>query len=188
MLEELESVNRELKSFAYIISHDLKAPLRAISSLANWLAMDYNDKLDEDGQEMFNLLSGRVERMHNLIDGVLQYSRAGRIREKKVDIDLNELLAEVLEMIAPSENIKIIVKNKLPTIWNEQTRIEQVLLNLLNNAIKYMDKPIGKIKIDCVEADGFWQFSIADNGPGIEEKYFDKIFQIFQSLAPRDKV
>ena len=91
-------------------------------------------------------------------------------------------------MIAPPENIKIIVKNKLPTIRDEQTRIEQVLLDLLNNAIKYMDKPQGKIKIDCVEADDFWQFSIADNGPGIEEKYFDKIFQIFQSLAPRDEV
>lgn len=187
-LKELESANQELKDFAYIVSHDLKAPLRAINSLGNWISSDYADKFDEDGKEQMVLLLGRVKRMHNLIDGILQYSRVGRIREKMVNVDLNKLVAEVIDAIAPPENIEIKVENKLPSIICEKTRIEQVFQNLLNNAVKFMNKPKGEIKINCVENDSYWKFSVADNGPGIEEKYFEKIFLIFQTLSPRDEV
>ena len=187
LLKEVESINQELKDFAYIVSHDLKAPLRGIKSLVDWLSADYADKLDENGKEQMNLLLSRVQRMHNLIDGVLQYSRVGRVNEENVQIDLNELVPDVIDMIAPPQNIKITVENQLPVIEGEQTRIMQVFQNLLSNAVKYMDKPQGQIKIICVEDDGFWKFGIADNGPGIEEKYFTKIFQIFQTLAPRDE-
>jgi PAS domain S-box-containing protein len=187
LLQQVESVNNELKDFAYIVSHDLKAPLRGIKTLADWISTDYADKLDEDGREQMNLLSNRVQRMHNLIDGVLQYSRVGREKVKQVRVNLNVLVSEVIEMIAPPENIEITVENEMPEVECGETRIMQVFQNLLSNAVKYMDKPQGQITIGCVEENGFWKFSVADNGPGIEEKYFEKIFQIFQTLSPRDE-
>jgi PAS domain S-box-containing protein len=185
--QEVENANQELKDFAYIISHDLKAPLRGIKTVANWISTDYADKLDENGRKQIDSLLNRVQRMHNLIDGVLQYSRVGRIKEETVQVNLNELVPAVIDMLAPPENITITIENELPTIECEQTRIMQVFQNLLSNAVKYMDKPKGQIKVDCVEEDGFWKFSVADNGPGIEEKHFEKIFKIFQTLAPRDE-
>jgi signal transduction histidine kinase len=186
LLETIEKTNEELKDFAYIISHDLKAPLRGISTLTEWIINDYMDKLDEDGKEQMKLLSSRVDRMHNLIEGVLQYSRVGRAEEQYVESNLNELVPEVIDMISPPENIEIITENELPTVRCEQTRILQVFQNLLSNAIKYMDKPDGHIKIGCREDNNVWVFSVADNGPGIDEKYFKKIFQIFQTLSARD--
>ena len=165
----------------------MKAPLRGIRTLTDWISTDYADKLDEKGKEQMDLLSGRVDRMRNLIDGVLQYSRVGRVQEKMAQINLKELVPEVIDMVAPPENIEIIVENELPVVVCEQTRIIQLFQNLLSNAVKYMDKPDGQIKVGCVEEDGFWKFSVADNGPGIEEKYFEKIFQMFQTLSPRDE-
>ncbi len=187
LLEEVESVNRELKDFAYIVSHDLKAPLRGIKTLTDWLAADYADKLDDNGKEQMNLLLSRVQRMHNLVDGVLQYSRVGRIEEEKVKVNLNHLVAEVIDTVAPPENIGIIIQNQLPEIECEQTRITQIFQNLLSNAVKYMDKPKGLIKIGCIEESDFWKFSVADNGPGIEDKHFERVFRIFQTLSPRDE-
>jgi signal transduction histidine kinase len=187
VLKELENTNQELKDFAYIVSHDLKAPLRAISSLATWLIADYSDKLDEEGREQMDLLMGRVNRMHRLIEAILQYSRVGRIREEKEWVDLDKLVAEVIDLLVPPENIKIKVQDKLPSLFFERTRIQQVFQNLLSNAVKYMDKPQGEVRINCIEVGDCWTFRVSDNGPGIEERYYDKIFQIFQTLSPRDE-
>jgi PAS domain S-box-containing protein len=188
LLKEVESANRELKDFAYVVSHDLKAPLRGIKTLSEWISTDYTDKLDEQGKEQMKLLVGRVDRMQNLIDGILQYSRVGRIKENRAVVNLNKTFADVIDMLAAPENITITIENELPIIQCEPTRITQVFQNLLSNAVKYMDKPQGQIKVGCVEDNGFWKFSVADNGPGIEEKHFEKIFQLFQTLAPRDNV
>ncbi len=185
---ELRNVNKELNDFASIVSHDLKAPLRAIRSLANWLAVDYADKFDAEGKEQINLLVNRVKRMHDLINGVLQYSRVGRIKEKIEIMDLNEVIQEVIDMIAPPKHIRIHIEKSLPTIHFERTRITQVFQNLLSNSVKYMDKPQGIITIRYVEFDGSIKFSIADNGPGIAEKHFSKIFKIFQTLNPKDEI
>jgi two-component system sensor kinase FixL len=187
LLGQLASANQELKDFAYVVSHDLKAPLRGIKTIADWITTDYGDKLDSDGKEQLSLLSNRVDRMHNLIDGILQYSRIGRVEEEKVEINLNELVPEVIDMLAPPAHITIAVENKLPTIMSETTRMTQVFQNLMSNAVKYMDKPKGQIKVGCVEDGDFWKFNVTDNGPGIEEKHFEKIFKIFQTLAPRDE-
>jgi PAS domain S-box-containing protein len=187
LFDEVESINQELKDFAYIVSHDLKAPLRGIKTLADWLVTDYADKLDDNGREQMNLLLSRVQRMHNLIDGVLQYSKVGRVKEEKGKVNLNDLVSEVIDTVAPPENIEITVESELPVIECEETRIIQVFQNLLSNAIKYMDKPRGHIRIGCVEENGFWNFSVADNGPGIEEKHFERIFRIFQTLSSRDE-
>ncbi|OQX96485.1 hypothetical protein B6I21_00935 [candidate division KSB1 bacterium 4572_119] len=186
--EEMAAINQDLKEFAYIVSHDLKAPLRAISSLVDWLACDYKDKFNEKGKELLNLLLGRVKRMHDLIEGILRYSRVGRVKEEKVNIDLNLLVPDVIELVDVPDNIEVKIKGDFPKLVAEKTRIEQVFQNLISNAIKYMDKPKGLIQIACKKKEDFWEFSIADNGPGIEEKHFKKIFQIFQTLAPRDEI
>jgi signal transduction histidine kinase len=125
--------------------------------------------------------------MYNLIEGILQYSRIGRVKEAMVPVDFNICVENVIDLINPPENIKIIIDNKLPTIVLEKTRIEQLLQNLIGNAIKYMDKPQGKIQIGCTEKDDYYEFYIKDNGPGIDERYFNKIFQIFQTLKARDE-
>lgn len=188
LIEQLESANKELKDFAYIVSHDLKAPLRAIGSLVDWLSSDYEEAFDEEGQEMMSLLLGRVNRMNDLIKGILEYSRVGRICEKMTDVDLNLIVKDVIELLAPPPSIDIKIIKPLPTIRCEKTRIEQVFENLISNGIKYMDKSEGSIEIDCQPDRGNWKFIVSDNGPGIEEKYHEKIFQIFQTLAPRDQI
>jgi len=188
LLEQLERSNRELSDFAYVVSHDLKAPLRGIATLADWISTDYADKLDEQGKKQINLLTSRVAQMNELINGILQYSRIGRVKEEKVVVNLNELVSEAIDILAPPANITITIENELPVIECEKTRIMQVFGNLISNAVKYMDKPQGWVKVSCVEESGFWKFSVADNGTGIEEKYFEKIFKIFQTLSPRDEV
>jgi light-regulated signal transduction histidine kinase (bacteriophytochrome) len=188
LLKKLESVEQEFKDFVYIISHDLKAPLRAISALTDWIAADYADKFDDEGKEQLKLLLIRVKRMQNLMDGVLQYSRIGRIQEKPVPIDLNKLLPQIIESLAAPSSIHITVENQLPVIVSELTRIQQVFQNLLSNAVQFMDKPEGLIKVGCEQEQGCWKFSVSDNGPGIAEQNFEKIFKIFQTLQAKDKL
>jgi len=187
LLKQIEKANREQKEFAYVASHDLKAPLRGISSLAGWISSDYGDKLGDKGQEQIDLLLGRVDRMQKLIDGILQYSRVGRVEEEKMAVDLNELVPEIIDLLAPPENIEIVIDNELPAVECGETRITQVFQNLLSNAVKYIDKPQGQIRIGCVEEGNCWKFSVADNGSGIEEEHFERIFQIFQTLSRHDE-
>ncbi len=187
LVREVGNINQELNDFASIVSHDLKAPLRGLENLAHWIATDYADKLGESGTEQMNLLLSQVDWMYQLIEGVLEYSRIGRIKEDKVRVNLNELVPKIVEMVCPPENIAVTIEMGLPTIECEQTRITQVFQNLLSNAVKYMDKPQGSVRVGCAEEDGFWKFSVTDNGPGIEERHFEKIFKIFQTLSPRNK-
>jgi signal transduction histidine kinase len=187
LIRELDSANRELRDFAYIVSHDLKAPLRAIGSISQWIHADYADKLDDDGKMQLDLLLSRVHRMQNLIEGVLSYSRVTRVTEENEQIDLNKLVKEAIEMVAPPASFKITTDHDLPTVSFGPTRLLQVFGNLISNAVKYNDKEAGDIEIRCVDAGHNWSISISDNGPGIEEKYFEKIFQIFQTLKSRDE-
>jgi len=190
-IKELKSINQELNDFAYIISHDLKAPLRSIDSLAKWLIADYGAMFDDEGKKNINMLVKKVERMHNLIEGVLAYSRLGRISDKKIYVNLNEIVAEAIEFISPPDSISITVADNLPTVLFEKTKISQVFQNLISNAVKYMayehpqgDKSNGEISIGCSDAGSYWKIWIKDNGRGIEEQHFEKIFKIFQTINP----
>jgi len=200
---QIDAVNKELESFAYVVSHDLKAPLRAITSLSNWLEADYGSKLDEQGRETLGLLVQRAKRMNSLIDGILQYSRVGRVKEKMKLTDLDTVVKDVIDLVAPPEHVAVTIETKLPTLVCEKTRIFQVFQNLISNAVKHLDKPEGIIRIGCLAAypdssefsvqssergKDFHTFYVSDNGPGIEEQYFEKIFQMFQTLKPRDEV
>ena len=186
-VSELKRTNKELQEFAYITAHDLKTPLRGIGTLADWLSTDYADKFDEQGQKQIKMLVERAKRADKLVDSILQYSSAGHLREEQEQIDLNTLLPEIIHEIDPPGNIEITVENKLPVLTCGKTPIRQVFHNLLSNAVKHMDKEKGQIKVGCIEEEGFWKFSIADNGPGIDQKYFKKIFKIFQTLSPPDE-
>ncbi|MFH1716037.1 MAG: PAS domain S-box protein, partial [Planctomycetota bacterium] len=182
---ELTRANKELQEFAYITAHDLKTPLRAMGTLADWISTDYADTFDEEGRKQVRLLVEKAEQMSALIDDILQYSRLGQEYQQKRQVDLNQVISDMIAGIAPSENIEISIRNELPVLVCDKTQIVQVFQNLVSNAIKYMNKPEARIEIGCVEEDGFWKFSVSDNGPGIDEKYFGKIFKIFQTLAPR---
>ena len=185
---ELQRTNKELQEFAHIVAHDLKAPLRAIGTLADWISTDYGDKFDEQGKEKVRLLVGKAGQMSALVDDILQYSRLGQDDHNKQPIELNAILSEIITGIAPPENIEIAVENNLPTIMCEETQVFQIFQNLLSNAVKYMDKPEGRIEVGYAEENNFWIFSVSDNGPGIDEKYFEKIFKMFQTLSPREGV
>lgn len=187
LLQEIEAANEELKSFAYVVSHDLKAPLRGIGSLADWLVTDYADKLDDQGREYLGLMKNRVSRMDALIDGVLEYSRVGRVRESRVAVELSALVAGVIQMLAPPPGITVVVDGPLPTVVAERTRLQQLFQNLIGNAIKHLDKPQGEVRIACADAGSRWTFSVADNGPGIKPRHHERIFQLFQTLTPRDR-
>ncbi|MCK4820853.1 GHKL domain-containing protein, partial [bacterium] len=121
------------------------------------------------------------------IDDILQYSSIEQSDPEKQQIDLNTVLSEVITGIYPPENIEMTVENELPALMSEKTHMIQLFQNLLSNAVKYMDKPRGLIKVGCVRENGFWKFSVSDNGPGIEKRHLGRIFQIFQTLASRDK-
>jgi PAS domain S-box-containing protein len=185
---ELTRANKELQEFAYIAAHDLKTPLRAIGMLADWISKDYADKFDEQGREQVRLLVTKAKQMTALIDDILQYSRVGQSLQVDRRVDLNKVVSDVIREIAPAENIEITIEHELPTIRCKKTHVIQIFQNLLGNAVKYMDKPRGQIRVGCVAQEDSWRFSVADNGPGIDKKYFDKIFKIFQTLAPRDGI
>lgn len=185
---ELKQVNKELKDFAYIVSHDLKAPLRAISSLTEWIIEDYEESFDDDGREQLALLKSRVSRMYQLLEGILRYSRIGRGQEEKEILELNELVHEVINVLLPAENFNITIENELPPIYADRTKMHQVFQNIISNAIKYNDKPIGEVKVSSTtdEEKQMHYFSIKDNGKGIPKEDFDRVFKIFQTLE-KDK-
>jgi signal transduction histidine kinase len=187
LVQQMENANKELTDFAHVVSHDLKAPLRGIKTLAGWIAADSADKLDQEGREQLSLLLSRVTRMEDLINGILQYSRAGRPTEEGQGmVDLGEVVPSIVDMVACLPHVTVSIEGPLPQVRADKTRMSQVFQNLLSNAVKFKDKPECLIRIGCVDDGEFWRFSVSDNGPGIEDKYFEKIFMLFQTLAPRD--
>lgn len=185
--KELERSNKELDQFAYVTSHDLKAPLRAISNLVTWIEEDSKEKLDESIKTNMDLLKSRVKRMENLINGILEYSRIGRIKTTIEKIDFENMINEVIDSIDPPKSFKFEIQSGLPVFFAEKIRLEQVFSNLISNAIKHHDKGEGKIEISYEILNGFFQFTVKDDGPGIPEEYHSKIFEIFNTLKARDK-
>ncbi|MCK5173849.1 MAG: GHKL domain-containing protein, partial [Planctomycetes bacterium] len=179
--------NIELQDFAHVVAHDLKSPVRAIGTLANWLAADSTEKFDKTVRENLDLLLVRAEHMNKMIDGILQYSGLGRNENIiKKQVDLNKLVSRVIQDVCPDNNISIEVESNLPSITCEEIRLSQIFQNLLDNAIKYLDKPKGQIKVGCIDDHDYWRFFVADNGSGIEEKFLDKIFDLFETLHSID--
>lgn len=183
----LEKINRELDQFAYIVSHDLKAPLRAMSSLIGWIEEDSGEFMTAESRANLNTILGRIHRMENLIQGILAYSKAGKGRTEKTMVNVHELVDEIISSITSPDHITI--QNNIPKIeiQAEKIKLSQVFSNLISNAIKYNDKKEGSVEIGCTEYEDWCQFYVEDNGPGIEKEYHEKVFMIFQTLASRDE-
>lgn len=187
---ELERSNRELDQFAYVASHDLKAPLRAIVNLANWITEDAGALLPPPSQEHLNKLGGRALRMERLLDDLLEYSRIGR-RDGAVErVEVAGLLQDTVDLLAPPPGFKLILGSELPTLYTLRTPLALVFRNLIGNAIKHHHQPAkGTVSISAKsEADSLITFCVSDNGPGIEPQYHERIFGLFQTLHPRDEV
>jgi signal transduction histidine kinase len=184
---QLERRNNELDEFAYVASHDLKAPLRAIANLSEWIEEDLEDKLTEDTRYQMSLLRSRVHRMEALIDGILEYSRVGRIKNQPEEVAVSSLLTEIIDSIDPPPEFVIEIQEEMPTLVTERLPLQQVFTNLISNAIKHHNRPDGKVKISIQDVGKFYQFAVTDDGPGIAAEYQDKVFAIFQTLESRDK-
>ena len=187
-LHELEITNKELDEFAYVVSHDLKAPLHAISNLTEWIEEDMEGRFSDDTKSNFNIIKSRVARMEDLINGLLEFARANHDKGERTVVDLNEYIYEVIDFCSPPPNCSIGVHGKLPTLYGDRIKFQQVFANLIGNAIKYNDKKEINISISATEQEDSWTISIRDNGPGIDPRFHEKIFVIFQTLNPRDTV
>jgi PAS domain S-box-containing protein len=184
---ELAAANANLQDFAAVVSHDLKTPLRGVATLAKWLQSDYGDKLDPEGREHLGEMLKRINRMDSMIDDILQYSRLGRAEEKPEPVRLAELVPAVVEDLALPPHAHVRIAPGLPVVQGEPVRLRQLFQNLIGNAIKHANKPQVEVRVEWADVGPLWRFSVADNGPGIEERHFERIFKIFQTLAPKDK-
>jgi len=184
----LEKSNQELEDFVYIVSHDLKAPLRAIIGFAEFLKEDYSTKLDAQGQDYIRRMVESSERMQRLINDLLELSRIGRYMNPYVKAAFDVLAKRAVEFINPPDDVEVIVADSMPEIFCDEVRIQQVLANLVTNAMKYNDKNDKKVEIGWIprDEDGLDEFTVADNGIGIEEKHLERIFKIFQRLHTKD--
>lgn len=181
------SANEDLAGFARIIAHDLKTPLRGIATLADWLALGQGERLDAEGREHLELLIRRVRRLDAFVDGLMLWAQADRYQPANVPVDLNDLVREVVEDLLPPSGIDIVV-GSLPTLPIQAALVRQIFQNLIDNAIRFMDKPYGRIEINSRAEAGFWTFAVIDNGPGIDPLHFERIFALFQTLHPRDRL
>lgn len=182
-IDELERKNEELKQFAYVVSHDLKAPIRGISNVIQWMEEDMADDISPDMKKYLDIIPQRLQRMGDLIDGLLQYARIGREKYPRESVDVAALVKDIGELIIP-EAYQFRIGN-LPVLFTEKILLEQVFGNLLSNAVKYTHQTKGYIEVSCTEYNNFYEFAVSDNGIGIEQQYHEKIFEMFQTL--RDK-
>lgn len=184
----LEKANKELEKFAYIASHDLKAPLRGIQNLTSWIEEDLQDVMNDETKEHLYLMKTRVCRLENMLEDILQYSRANRITEKPKEIDLNAFLNELVNSHGLPDNFTINIQPEMPVIESVTTPLTQIFSNLINNAIKHHDKSEGTVSIRCEDTGAFLLFRIQDDGPGIPAEFHDRVFDMFQTLKPRDQI
>lgn len=184
LLAALERSNAELQEYAHVVSHDLKSPLRTINALVNWIKEDNEGKLDEDSINNLNLIDSTLENMEQLISDVLEYSSVTTTSVETVEVDLNKVVDEVVQNLRIPDHIHFEKKNDLPVVKGDKTRFAQLFQNLIGNAVKYNDKEKGEITLDVKPKKTHYQFIISDNGIGIDAQYYEKIFEVFQSLSP----
>ncbi len=185
--EALRRSRDEMEQFAYIASHDLKAPLRGIDNLAQWIADDLASVMTPEAEKNLKLLRNRVARIETLLEDILKYSRAGRVVEEGEEIETGELIAQIAEPLVANGKFTLSVADGMPVVRSPRTPLEQVFSNLISNAIKHHDKGEGTLRIGAVDRDRYIEFFVGDDGPGIPPQLHERAFQLFQTLKPRDK-
>lgn len=183
---ELDQRNQELDRFVYVVSHDLKAPLRAISNLAQWISDDLAEQLPEENQAQMVLLRQRVYRLETFIDGLLEYSRVGRTEDITESVDVAQLLDEIIDSLVVPDTF-VIELNQMPKLVTKRLLLQQVFANLLSNAIKHHNRSDGRITISATQQGDYYEFAVTDDGPGIAEEDHERVFGIFQTLTSREK-
>ncbi|PSB52313.1 diguanylate cyclase [Chamaesiphon polymorphus CCALA 037] len=182
----LRQTNSELDRFAYITAHDLKAPLRAIASLSEWVEEDLGDSMSEETRSQMQLLRRRVYRMQALLNSLLEYSRAGRTQSPIVTVDVGRSIEKIIQTLAPPDTFSIHITTPMPTFDTRWRPLEQVLTHLIDNAIRHHPTKAGIVEISAIDLGDRYEFSIFDNGDGIEPQFQTRIYTIFQTLKARD--
>ena len=189
-MADLKRSNKDLEEFAYVASHDLKEPLRMVSSYVKLLEKKYSDKLDADAHDYIGFASEGAQRMQRLISDLLMYSRLGRTDVEFMDINTEGLVNDVIKGLQLRINeigADVKIETELPIMYADRTQIEQLFQNLIANALKFISERKPEVRIGCSEKEGFYEFYVRDNGIGISGDYYDKIFIIFQQLHTKDK-
>lgn len=181
-INELKYRNTELNKFAYVVSHDLKAPVRGIYNVVQWIEEDMGHELSPELRKYLDIIPQRTRRMEDLINGLLDYARINEQTHVE-KIDTGELVHEIAETVVP-RNFKVEIYD-MPVLYSERLKLEQVFTNLISNAVKYTTNPEGRLLISCTEMKDYYRFSVKDNGIGIDPEYHEKIFEIFQTLREK---
>lgn len=185
---ELERRNRELDDFAHLAAHDLKAPLRAVGNLASWIAEDAREVLSVDSLRHLETMQERVRGMTGLLDEVLAYARAGVADDDETVVDPGGLIASVVELLAPPERFVVSIGDMPGSFRTHRGPLEQVMHNLIGNAVKHHDREDGHIEIAARDLGAFLEFRVADDGPGIPAESRERVFEMFQRLQTRPGV
>ncbi|MFC6999308.1 sensor histidine kinase [Rufibacter roseus] len=184
--QKYDALKSEYEEFAYIVSHDLKAPLRAINNLSGWIKEDLGENLDKDVQHNINLLQNRAERMERMINGILQFSRVERMDMEIKEINVQNLVQEIVAGTDTPTTLQVHTSN-LPQFTTYSKKLEEVLNQLLQNAVLYNENTHPQITVSCTEEGEFYLFSIKDNGIGIPADAQEKVFKLFFTVLPKDK-
>jgi PAS domain S-box-containing protein len=184
---DLAQRNQELDSFVHIVSHDLKAPLRAISNLSQWIEEDFQGAISAHSQQQMTLLRSRVHGMESKIDGLLDYARVGKTDVESELVATTELVTEIVEILAPAPTFKISIAPDLPILSTNRLLLSQVFANTIGNAIEHHDRSDGVITISGQAHSDFYEFAIADDGVGIAPEHHERIFRIFQAVNPQNR-
>jgi len=183
--QRLEESNKKLEEFSYHVSHDLKQPIRTIQAFSQMLLEDYGDKLDDKGVNHLETMQRSSKRMNSLVQNLLKLASIGSKREPLEPVDVRSVLEDVYEDLgALLADVELEFPEEMPTVMANKTRITEVFVNLISNAVKYNDKPVKRVEITYEEEDDEFVFAVCDNGQGIEERYQDRIFELFEQLDP----
>jgi signal transduction histidine kinase len=185
---ELERSNADLAQFAFAAAHDLRAPLRAIGHLAEWIGEDLAAKASAETLENLALLRGRVARLDMLLNGLLAYARIGHEGAEVEDLDVADMVRDIAAVLAPRPGFTVACEGPMPRIRTYRAPLRMVLDNLISNALKHHDRAEGRVTVAMKLAGGEAEFRVADDGPGIPPQFHERVFGVFQTLKSRDEV
>lgn len=186
--DELLRSNRDLDQFAYVASHDLNSPLRAIDNLAQWIAEDLGDNCPDHVQNHITLMRQRVKRMEGLLESLLQYSRIGRKTYELTELDSQTLIEDIVDFLAPPKDFTVSIDCKTRSITLPRVPFELVVRNLISNSFKHASRDNGHVHVAINDIGSQIELIVKDDGPGIPKEFSTRVFEMFQTLKPRDEV